>query len=50
MTGLGLAWTTTAVLVEVAQADAAETVSVPAVAANSSPAMMRIGRMVISPR
>jgi hypothetical protein len=49
MTGLGLAWTTTAMLVEAAEAGAAATVSSPAVAANRSAAMMRIGRMVISP-
>jgi hypothetical protein len=48
-TGLGLAWTTTAVLKVVAEAGAAATVSMAAVAANKSVAMIRTGRMVISP-
>jgi hypothetical protein len=50
-TGLGLASTTTAVpVVEVvAEAGAAATVSMAAVAANRSVAMVRTGRMVISP-
>jgi hypothetical protein len=46
---LGLAWTTTAVLKVVAEAGAAATVSMAAVAANKSVAMIRTGRMVISP-
>jgi hypothetical protein len=47
---LGLAWTTTAVpVVEVAEAGAAATVSMAAVAANKSAAMVRTGRIVISP-
>src|SRR5215211_7321357 len=49
-TGLGLTWTATGGVVDAAQAGAAETVSSPAVAANRSVAMVRIGRMVISPR
>jgi hypothetical protein len=50
-TGVGLAWTTTAVLVVkvVAEAGAAATVSMAAVAANKSVAMVRTARMVISP-
>jgi hypothetical protein len=48
-TGLGLAWTTTAMLEVVAEAGVAATVSMAAVAANKSAAMMRTGRMVISP-
>jgi hypothetical protein len=49
-TGLGRAWTTTAMLVEAAAAGAAETARVPAVAASTKAARRRTGRMVISPR